>query len=244
MPLTANRPPPVFDSGRRSAQPEILDGPVESAELADILRDLARFNGAMLGHWPVLRWLERAAAAVPADTPLTLLDVGCGYGDLLRAVRRWARKRGRAMKLIGIDLSPQVVEIARNATEAADEIEYQAVDIFDYRPGGAIDFVVTSLVAHHLPDVMIVRFLRWMEASARRGWLIYDLQRNAVPFYFIALAGALLRLHPVVVYDGRVSVARSLTRTEWRARIAEAGLDQRAVELGWFMFRFALGRLK
>ena len=116
MPLTANRPPPVFNSGRRSAQPEILDGPVESAELADILRDLARFNGAMLGHWPVLRWLERAAATVPADTPLTLLDIGCGYGDLLRAVRRWARKRGRAMKLIGIDLSPQVVEIARKAT--------------------------------------------------------------------------------------------------------------------------------
>ena len=244
MPLTANRPPPVFDSGRRSAQPEILDGPVESAELADILRDLARFNGAMLGHWPVLRWLERAAAALPADTPLTLLDVGCGYGDLLRAVRRWARKRGRTMKLIGIDLSPQVVEIARNATEAADEIEYQAVDSFDYRPGGAIDFVVTSLVAHHLPDAMIVRFLRWMEASARRGWMIYDLQRNAVPFYFIALAGALLRLHPVVVYDGRVSVARSLTRAEWQARIAEAGLDQRAVELRWFMFRFAIGRLK
>jgi hypothetical protein len=80
--------------------------------------------------------------------------------------------------------------------------------------------------------------------SARRGWMIYDLQRNAVPFYFIALAGALLRLHPVVVYDGRVSVARSLTRTEWRARIAEAGLDQRAVELRWFMFRFAIGRLK
>ena len=71
---------------------------------------------------------------------------------------------------------------------------------------------------------MIVRFLRWMEASARRGWMIYDLQRNAVPFYFIALAGALLRLHPVVVYDGRVSVARSLTRAEWQARIAEAGL--------------------
>lgn len=244
MQLTANRPPPVFDSGRRSPQPEILDGPVESAELADILRDLARFNGAMLGHWPVLRWLERAAAALPADKSLILLDVGCGYGDLLRAVRRWARKRGRAMTLIGIDLSPQVVEIARNATEPADEIEYRAVDIFGYQPGGAIDFAVTSLVAHHLPNAMIVRFLRWMEASARRGWMIYDLQRNVVPFYFIALAGALLRLHPVVVYDGRVSVARSLTRAEWRVRIAEAGLDQSAVDLRWFMFRFAIGRLK
>ena len=55
-----------------------------------------------------------------------MLDIGCGYGDLLRAVRRWARKRGRTMKLIGIDLSPQVIDIARGATDAADDIEYHA----------------------------------------------------------------------------------------------------------------------
>lgn len=244
MDLTADQPPPVFDAGRRSVQTEILDGKVDTAELAAILRDLARFNGAMMGHRPVIQWLDRAAKALPAGEPLTLLDIGCGYGDLLRAVRRWARRRGRPMKLIGIDLSPQVVEVARAATAAADDIDYQAVDIFDYRPAARIDFVTTSLVMHHLPDEMIIRFLRWMEATARRGWVVYDLQRSVVPFYFIALAGWLLRLHPVVVYDGRVSVARSLTRREWQTRIAEAGLGLSVVQLRWFMFRFSIGRLR
>lgn len=244
MDLTAGRPSPVFDSARRSAQSEILDGRVDAGELAKILADLARFNGAMMGHWPVLQWLNRATKNIPTEQPLTLLDIGCGYGDLLRAVRRWANKRGRPMTLIGVDLSPQVVEIARNATDVADDIVYHAADIFNFAASDPIDFATTSLVTHHLSDDMIVRFLRWMEAHARKGWVIYDLQRSVVPFYFIALAGVLLRLHAVVTYDGRISVARSLTREEWERAIAQAGIPSHAVDLRWFMFRFAIGRLK
>jgi SAM-dependent methyltransferase len=244
MDLTAGRPAPVFARARRSAQSEVLDGPVDTAELAKILADLARFNGAMMGHWPVLQWLTRAVRELPAERPLTLLDIGCGYGDLLRAVRRWANKRGCAMKLIGVDLSAQVVEVARNVTAAEDEIEYHAADIFDFAPQAQVDFVTTSLVAHHLSNAMIVRFLCWMETHARKGWVIYDLQRSRIPFHFIALAGMLLRLHPVVIYDGRISVARSLTRAEWWRRIAEAGIPADEIDLRWFMFRFAIGRMR
>jgi SAM-dependent methyltransferase len=181
---------------------------------------------------------------IPPEQPLTLLDIGCGYGDLLRAIRDWARRRGRTLRLIGIDLSGQVIDVARSVTSMADGIDYQAADIFAFAPLMSIDFVVTSLVTHHLPDEMIVRFLRWMETKAARGWMIYDLQRSIVPFYFIALAGLLLRLHPVVTYDGRISVARSLTRQEWEARLADAGVPRDIVDLRWFMFRFAIGRLK
>jgi len=244
MDLVAGRPSPVFSRARRSAQTEILDGRVDTAELVKILADLAHFNGAMLGHRPVLRWLARAVKDAPPGEPLTLLDIGCGYGDLLRAVRHWAVKRGRDMRLIGVDLSPQVVEIARGATEASERIDYHAADIFDFKPPVPVDFVTTSLVAHHLSPDMIVRFLHWMDEHARRGWVIYDLERSRVPFYFIALAGVLLRLHPVVTYDGRVSVARSLTRAEWENAIAQAGIPSSAVDLRWFMFRFAIGRMK
>ncbi|HET7848489.1 MAG TPA: methyltransferase domain-containing protein [Pseudolabrys sp.] len=244
MDLTADQPLPTFDAARRSAQIEILDRPIGTGDLARILRDLARFNGAMMGHRPIIRWLNRATANVPTDRTLTFLDVGCGYGDLLRAVRRWARRKGRPMRLIGIDLSPQVIEIAQRATDAADEIEYRAANVLDFDPAVPIDFVATSLVTHHLSDDMITRFLRWMESTARRGWFIYDLQRSAVPFYFIALAGFLMRLHPVVVYDGRISVARSLTRSEWEGLIAKAAIPRAAVKIRWFMFRFAIGRLR
>jgi SAM-dependent methyltransferase len=244
MSLTDSREVPQFSRAERSGQSEVLDGPVSTNDLAEILRDLARFNGIMQGHRPVLRWLDRAVAALPPDQPLALLDIGCGYGDLLRAIRGWARRRDRAVRLIGIDLSPQVIDVARSVTPENDDIEYRAADVFEFAFSESIDFVVTSLVTHHLTDQMIERFLRWMEAKARRGWMIYDLQRSIVPFYFIALAGLALRLHPVVIYDGRISVARSLTRTEWQARLEAAGVPRSQVDLRWFMFRFAIGRLK
>jgi hypothetical protein len=95
-----------------------------------------------------------------------------------------------------------------------------------------------------MSDDLIAKFLHWMEQTARKGWLIYDLQRHPVPYYFITLMGKLTRLHPTVIHDGRISVARSLTRTEWLARIGEAGIARDAVRLRWFLFRFAIGRLR
>lgn len=237
--------PPVRDLSRRSAEAEWLDGAdIHPQELERVLRDLARFNGAMLGHWPVLAWLRRALRHAPGGGPLTLIDVGCGYGDLLRAIRGWADRRGLPLRLIGVDLSRDTVRIAEAATKRTDGIEYHAADIFAFRPDTPVDFVVSSLLTHHMTDVMIVEFLRWMEATARRGWFIYDLQRHPVPYHFIGAVGRLIRLHRMVIQDGRISVARSLTRGEWINRIAGAGIDRQAVQLRWFLFRFAIGRLR
>jgi SAM-dependent methyltransferase len=233
------------DLSRRSAETEWLDAADASPEeLALVLRDLARFNGAMLGHWPVIDWLRRATKDAPKKKPLTLVDVGCGYGDLLRTIRRWARKRGLTIRLIGLDLNHETIRVAQKVTDDADEIAYCVTDVFDFAPPVPIDFVVSSLVTHHMSDDLIVRFLRWMEEEARKGWLIYDLQRHRVPYHFIGLMGKLTRLHPMVIHDGRISVARSLTRAEWLARTGEAGIARDAMQLRWFLFRFAIGRLR
>jgi SAM-dependent methyltransferase len=232
------------DFTRRSTESEWLDGAdLNPAELAAVLRDLARFNGAMLGHRPVLSWLARAVEGAPKGETLTLVDVGCGYGDLLRAIRRWADRRGVPMRLIGLDLGRATIAIAEAATDVADDIEYRVADVFAFRPDMPIDFVVSSLLTHHFSDAMIVTFLRWMEASARRGWFIYDLQRHALPYHFIGFAGRLMRLNRIVVHDGRISVGRSLTKGEWNARLAEAGLTE-AAQVRWFLYRFAVGRLR
>jgi len=245
MTLLASAPKASLDLSRRSSASEWLDdADLHPAELASVLRDLARFNGAMLGHRPIISWLRRATEASSRHRPLTLVDVGCGYGDLLRAIRRWARKRGLAVRLIGVDLSRETIRVAQSVTDHADGIEYQAADIFDFRAAAPVDFIVSSLLAHHMSDDMIVKFLRWMESTARQGWLIYDLQRHAVPYYFIGLMGKLTRLHPMVIHDGRISVTRSLTRAEWNERLDAAGIARDAVALRWFLFRFAIGRLR
>lgn len=234
-----------LDLSRRSTDAEWLDNAdMNPTELELVLRDLARFNGALLGHQPIIAWLRRAIKDIAKDQRLTLIDVGCGYGDLLREIRRWARRHGRPVKLIGIDLSRETVAIARAATDDADYIDYQVADVFEFDATAPIDFVVSSLLTHHLSDRMIVEFLRWMENTARKGWLIYDLQRHIAPYFFIGLMGRLMRVHPIVIHDGQISVTRSLTRAEWSERIASAGIPHRSVQLRWFLYRFVIGRLR
>jgi hypothetical protein len=45
--------------------------------------------------------------------------------------------------------------------------------VFTYRP--ELPFLIVSLLAHHLSDEILVRFLRWFEATARNGWLVCDI---------------------------------------------------------------------
>jgi 2-polyprenyl-3-methyl-5-hydroxy-6-metoxy-1,4-benzoquinol methylase len=236
--------PPRFDAGCRSGQTEWLDGAdLDERELANVLRDLARLNGAMLGHLPLLRFLRRAVRAAGGQ-PVSVLDVGCGYGDLLRAMCRWARKHGAELRLIGVDLNAKTIEIARQATDSEDAIEYKVADVFAADQSLKPDLIVSSLLTHHFSDREIVRFLHWMETTAGRGWAVYDLQRSAVPYAFLGVTGKLVRLHPMVIHDGRISVARSLTLREWRCLIDTAGLPAAAVSVRWFLYRVVVERLR
>jgi hypothetical protein len=56
--------------------------------------------------------------------------------------------------------------------------------------------------------------------------------------------GNVTSLHRIIIHDGRISVARSLTRAEWEQRIASAGLASNAVQVRWFLYRFVIGRLR
>lgn len=237
------RPRPDFRW--RSGAQEWLDRPdIDPREFAAVLRDLARFNKALLGHYPILRWLERALRGFASGRPTVILDAGCGYGDLLRSIAHWAQRRGLPVSLVGIDLNPETIRIARAAAEPGEHIEFIVGDALCFVPPRRVDLIVNSLLAHHLPDSGIDALLHWMEATALRGWLIADLQRHPVPYYAIAVAGALLRVHPVVVSDGQISVTRSLTRAEWERRLAAAGLPPGSATVRWFLCRWLIGRLR
>src|SRR5215469_546556 len=112
---------PQLDLTHRRHEAEWLDGAnIDPRELEEVLRGLAKFNGAFLGHYPILRCLRRAIKSTPRGTSLTVFDVGCGYGDLLRAIRRLPRRYSAELNLVGIDSNPETIRIARAATNPAD----------------------------------------------------------------------------------------------------------------------------
>jgi SAM-dependent methyltransferase len=225
----------------RARQDEQMDDPgLDPATYRTVLADLARINGWTLARRPTLAFLDRAAAAMPA---FRLLDVGFGHGDMLRAVARWARRRGIAVDLIGVDLNPNSAAVARAATPTAWPIEFRTGD---YREvAGPIDFVISSLVTHHMSDDGLIAFLRFMEERAERAWLINDLHRHAFAWRAFPLLARLLGVHRIVRDDGRLSIARAFRPAEWREILAAAGIPKDAARVvRRFPFRLCVERTR
>jgi SAM-dependent methyltransferase len=220
---------------------ELMDGPCSYEELRACLRDIAKVNTLTLAHRPTLAFLERATERRIADDasgaystidsgPIRIVDVGCGDGDMLRRIDRWAAARNLEVELTGVDLSADAIQAALPATPATSRIEWIAGDWASY-PVDTTDIIVSSLLTHHLPEEEIVRFLRWMEATARRGWFINDLHRRAVPYWVFTGMAAVAGWHPFVRHDGPVSIRRSFVEEDWQRMCAEAGLDADSVQV-------------
>jgi 2-polyprenyl-3-methyl-5-hydroxy-6-metoxy-1,4-benzoquinol methylase len=236
--LPAHWPRAPIDFAARADLPEIMDDAgLDPAVYAAVIADLARVNTITRARPPTLAWLKRQTKGMRA---FTLVDVGFGHGDMLRAIARWARAAGKDARLIGVDLNPRSAPVAEAATDPALGIRYvtgraEALDI-------APDFIISSLVAHHMDDAELVAFIRWMQATARRGWLINDLHRHVMAWAGFRLLAAGLGWHPIVAHDGALSVRRAFTRADWHRLLAQAGSGSAlAADVRWHLpFRWTV----
>lgn len=219
----------------RNMAPEIMDDPANSeADFAAALADLSRMNRWAGSQRPLDAYLDRLVAA-RGLTRLSVLDVGAGGGDSLRGIAAWGARRGIAVELCGLDISPWAETYAKAAGTPGRWI---TGDLFDLPEHERFDVVICSLFAHHLDDALMLRFLPWMRRHAREGWLILDLHRNWFVWAVVWAGTRLLRMHPMVSHDGPVSVNRAFTRGDWARLLEGAGVE---AEVRWtFPFRWAV----
>lgn len=112
-----------------------------------------------------LRSFERALLAhLPASCG-RVLEVGCGHGALTRHVA------ARAESVLAIDLSPEMVTLARSLSPDHPNVEYRVADVMeDALPEAAFDVVLSAAMLHHLPLEPAVRTLA--AAVQPGGWLV------------------------------------------------------------------------
>ncbi len=226
---------------QRSRQGEQMDAvDLDVATYTEVLHHLARVNRWTFTAHPTISYLERAAGGLKH---FRLLDVGFGAGDMLRAIARWARKRGIDAQLVGVDLNRRSAEIARVSTPSDLGITYLTGDYLEVP--GKLDFIVSSQVTHHMTDEQLRQFIRHMESLSARGWLISDLHRHRFAYAGFPLLARLMNVHRIVREDGKLSIARSFRPNEWRQILADAGVPPDDVTIvRRFPFRLCVERVR
>ncbi|MEH1834442.1 MAG: class I SAM-dependent methyltransferase [Nostoc sp.] len=75
-----------------------------------------------------------------------VLDIGCGTGLFSRLLAK------RADRVIAIDLSPKMIEVAKQKSRQHPKIDYQVADILQWEfPVKQFNAIVSIATVHHLP---------------------------------------------------------------------------------------------
>jgi 2-polyprenyl-3-methyl-5-hydroxy-6-metoxy-1,4-benzoquinol methylase len=188
------------------------------------LTGLARLNSVSRSVAIVARPITALAAEL--GRPITVLDVATGGGDLPVGLWRRARRTGTPVQILGIDVNPHTIEIARaRAAISNGAVRFTQGDALNDELPGMFDVVVCSLFLHHLDNQEVVPLLAKMAAATRHLLLANDLVRSRPALLGVSLAARLLTTSPIVWTDAPRSVRAAFTLRELNGFAQEVGLS-------------------
>ena len=224
---------------------EMMDRPASFGELAGALRAITQLNRFFGGRRLTLRHVRRLLAALPADRLVTVLDVGAGAADIPVALARWARRRGRHIRVLALDRDSATLTYARGYAAAYPEITLVQGDALALPvPPGSVDIVISAMTLHHLQPEEAVRYLAEIDTVSRLGWVVNDLVRGRVAHRLVWAATRLFSRNAMARHDGPMSILRSYTPSELASLCEKAGLFDVIVSHQPLLFRQCAVRVK
>lgn len=173
-----------------------------------------------------------------ANNKVVIGDLGCGGGDLLRAINHWAKAKNITVELIGFDANPFMIRYAHNKSADYDNIHYKIMDIFSAEFCQAkFDIVCMNSFCHHLENGILVNFIKQLTKQTSFAILINDLQRNFFSYVAIKGLGKLLNFSKLAQNDAPLSVLRAFHRKELVKLLSLAQINSYKIHWAW-IFRW------
>lgn len=220
----------------RSNETELMDDLESSGEvIGQTLRELETINKWLGGNHVTINGLDMLMQKTKAEARnLTIVDLGCGGGDMLMLIADWARKRKQSIQLIGIDANPNIVDFARSNTAAYPEISYKAINIFSEEFSSLrYDIATSTLFTHHFKDEELTALFNTIKTQASVGMVINDLHRHWFAYHSIKLLTAAFSRSEMVRNDAAVSVLRSFHKKEIEEILRKSNISHYSIQWMW-----------
>jgi len=191
------------------------DFALEGEILRNTLDKIAKINQLLGGNQLTLQGVSTLLKGSLAAEELTLVDVGCGNGDMLRKLADYGIRNNLKLKLIGIDANSYTVSYARNLSVNYPNISYRCEDIFD-APFNELkyDIALCTLILHHFKEDEILKLMTILNANSRIGIVINDLQRSCIAYGLFKAVCFWFRLNEMSREDGLTSILRGFKKEE------------------------------
>jgi 2-polyprenyl-3-methyl-5-hydroxy-6-metoxy-1,4-benzoquinol methylase len=195
----------------RSNELELLDS--EHIPVSDLylnLRELNTINTYLGGHAVTCKALN--SFELNKEITYTILDIGCGGGDNLISLAKWARKKGISLQLIGVDLKQDCISFAQKQCANYPEISLVCSDYQSFlRKHAPFDIIFNALFCHHFKDAQLQELFQLMKEKSKLGFFVNDLHRHPLAYYSIKWITYIFSRSYLVKNDACLSVLRGFS---------------------------------
>lgn len=204
-----------MDLTLRSTEKELMDEPdLEFNKLKETFDDINRVNTWLGGNQVTINAVLEQVAGNPKKT-YTILDVGCGDGNMLRQLAIALRKKNVSATLTGVELREDVAQLARKKSTDHPQIQIEQGDLFQLHPSQfSSDIVLCTLTLHHFSDAVIDKVMLQLVALSKEAVIINDLHRSALACWLFRIFSFFLLKTYMAKNDGLVSIKRGFLKQE------------------------------
>ena len=204
-----------INTKQRTDKEELMDDfSIGGDLLRDTLNKLEKINRWLGGNKVTVNGLKALLKNHPKEQKITIVDIGCGHGDILRDVAKFGRKEGYKFKLIGVDANSAAIDYANELSMEYPELSFKTQDIFskDFK-SETFDIVIATLFLHHFKEEQLVSFLKNTIKQTKIGMVVNDLHRHTLAYYLFLLLSIFIS-NKMIIEDGLTSVLRGFKRDD------------------------------
>jgi len=225
----------------RSVAEEVMDDlNCEGEVVYQTLRELDVINQWLGGNAVTLSALKKLWVTIPAQQSLSIADLGCGSGEMLRIIAKLGQQQNRSVTLYGFDANPNITAYATSHSVNHKNIFFDTTNVFDATfQNQKFDIIIATLFMHHFTDQQLIDLFRSWKQQARVGIIINDIHRHPLAYYSIKWLTQLFSKSAMVKYDAPLSVLRAFKKSELKKLLNAAGIKDYTLRWRW-AFRWQL----
>ena len=205
----------LIDLSERSNQAELMDDFNEGLKsLRIVFDDINRVNTILGGSSITVNAVAQLMKKNLQEN-YTVVDMGCGDGNMLREVAKYCRRKNIEVRLIGVDLNAEALQLAEEASTNYPEIEYQRSDILKLKVADLnCDIVINTLTMHHFVNKDLLIFLKKFNQLASIGVVINDLHRSRLAYYLFKCFSLIFIKTKTAKIDGLRSIRKGFIKSD------------------------------
>ncbi len=184
-------------------------------------------NKLLSGWKNIYRTKIKPVIQQSSEKKVTILDIGCGGGDIIRFLDNLIKKDGYSAEFTGIDPDLRSIHFLDGKNHQSNILFRNCNSTQLANEDKVFDIVISNHLIHHLSENELQAVCKDAEKLALSIAIFSDIERSDIGFASFGLIAPLLFRNSYIVKDGLISVRKSYRKNEL----------QHALPPGWIVSR-------